>query len=249
MRLLMMADGEVGSRSLDWLIQAHPEDLAVVVAASENELAKRARGAGCATFVGTDSAEIASFCGEVGDLDLGVLAWWPKLVKPPLIGLPAQGFINFHPSLLPFNRGKHYNFWALVERAPFGVSLHFIDSGVDSGDVVAQRRLSYDWTDTGGTLHRRACDAMFELFRDTYPALRSGDIPRTAQDLSAGSFHRASEIEAASRIELDRSYPARELLDRLRARTFPGYPACRFEDGGETYEVRVEITKVENERT
>ncbi len=52
------------------------------------------------------------------------------------------------------------------------------------------------------------------------------------------------ELQPASRIDLDRQSSARQLLNLLRARTFPGYPACHFEDKGEMYEVRVDIRRL-----
>jgi len=146
--------------------------------------------------------------------------------------------------LLPFNRGKNYNFWALVEQAPFGVSLHIVDEGVDSGDVIAQKQITYDWEDTGATLYEKAASSMIELFMATYPEIREERIARIPQDLSKGSFHRANELEDASRIDIEASYRARDLLNLLRARTFPGYPACSFrEKNGEEFEVRVEIRR------
>jgi hypothetical protein len=44
-------------------------------------------------------------------------------------------------------------------------------------------------------------------------------------------------------IDLEKTYTARDLLNLLRARTFPGYRACTFSDGEASYEVRVEIKR------
>jgi methionyl-tRNA formyltransferase len=176
-------------------------------------------------------------------IDIGVLAWWPKLIKQPLIGMPKHGFINTHPSMLPHNRGKHYNFWTIVEQAPFGVSLHMIDDGIDSGDVIAQNPIHYGWEDNGETLYGKAQESMVRLFRDVYPDIRSLDFPRQKQNLSLGSFHRAAELDSACRIEIDRNYRARDILNLLRARTFAGHPACWFCDKGEMFEVRIDIKR------
>ena len=178
--------------------------------------------------------------------DLGILAWWPHILREPQLSIPRLGWLNFHPSLLPYNRGKHYNFWAIVEQAPFGVTLHWIDAGVDSGDIAFQRALPVGWEDTGATLYAAAQQAMIELFEESWPAIRDGRIPRAPQS-DAGSFHRASELDAASRIDLEASYRARDLLNLLRARTFPPYPAAWFVDDGVRYEVRVEIRKAEDD--
>lgn len=177
------------------------------------------------------------------EIDLGILAWWPYLIRQPVISAPRNGFLNLHPSLLPFNRGKHYNFWALVEQCPFGVSIHFVDEGIDSGDIAFQRALSVGWEDSGETLYRRAQTEIAALFAESFPRIARGDIPRIKQDLRTGSLHYAHELEAASRIDLELPQAPRALLNLLRARTFPPHPAAWFEADGERYEVRISITR------
>src|SRR5690606_1823691 len=130
----------------------------------------------------------------------------------------------------------------------FGVSLHRVDPGVDTGPIVAQRRIEYDWEDTGGTLFRRASAAMLDLVKEAYPTLRELNFKLEPQPEGVGSYHESAELDEASRIELDRTYTGRDLLNLLRARTFPPYPACYFSEGGTRYEVRVEITRKESAR-
>lgn len=246
MKLLLCADHKVGLEITRILIDEYVEDLAMVVTVEENEIFHVAKTAQVPVRVFATSDELVTHL-EGLTVDLGVLAWWPKLIATPLLDIPRGGFINTHPSLLPYNRGKHYNFWAIIEEAPFGVSLHRVDAGIDTGDIVAQAEIEYDWCDTGGSLYQKAQDAMVDLFRMTYPMLRQGDIPSRPQDLAKGSFHKSGELESASRIDLDASYRGREILNRLRARTFHGYPGCWFEENGNRYEVRIEIRRIENE--
>lgn len=175
--------------------------------------------------------------------DLILLAWWPNIIREPLISLPRLGVLNMHPSLLPHCRGKNPNFWAIVEQRPFGVTLHWVDRTVDGGDIAFQREIPVRWTDTGGSLHRQALDAMVALFADNLPAILSGDLPRRPQDKAAGSFHLQRELDPASEIRLEDQYSGRDLLNLLRARSYPPYPACWFSDGDETFEVRVEVTR------
>jgi len=99
--------------------------------------------------------------------------------------------------------------------------------------------------DTGGSLYHNAQREVVTLFRESYPALDDGRLPRQHQDLQAGSLHKAREPDPDSRIGLIARYTARELLNRLRARTFGGHPACRFDDGGDSYEVRTDIRRFE----
>jgi methionyl-tRNA formyltransferase len=243
--VLLLADGAVGASCVDWLLANHRADIGLVVTTADNAISAAARQAGVATATFENSEQLAAHIGERGlEPDLGLLLWWPRIIKPPLIGLPNIGFVNTHPSLLPYNRGKHYNFWAIVEQAPFGVTLHRVDEGVDTGPILAQMPLEHGWEDTGETLYLRARAAMIDLVKASYPALRDGALTPRPRDAAQGSFHKASELEPASRIALDAPTTARDLLNRLRARTFPGYPGCRFEEDGRTYEVTVSIKDV-----
>lgn len=174
---------------------------------------------------------------------MGVLAWWPYILTPPLLTLPPRGWLNFHPSLLPYNRGKHPNFWTLVDETPAGVTLHWIDAGVDSGAVVAQATVDVSWLDTGETLYRRCQKRIVQLFEETFDDIVAGRLTARPQSPTEGTFHHSRELDPASRIELDRSYTARRLLNILRARTFPPHPGATFTDQGKTYTVRISITE------
>lgn len=242
MKLVLLADNEVGLRIAQYLLASYPEDLSLVVTMQKNEIyhAAEARGIPVCVF---DSAD--SVISKMPDgFDLGVLAWWPKILSGPLLEVPQYGFVNTHPSLLPYNRGKHYNFWALVEQAPFGVTLHRVDSRVDTGDIVAQQEIPYGWCDNGGTLYFKAQAAMVSLFCQTYPILRTGHFDSKPQNKEMGSYHHSSEIDQASKIDLNCMYRGRDLINLLRARTFEGYPGCWFEEDGNRYEISIKVRKV-----
>lgn len=214
-------------------------------AAQYRERIQEAAGIGSARVLNSDQLYTPHSVERIRDLelDLIILAWWPYILKEPLISLPHLGCLNFHPSLLPYNRGKHYNFWAIVEEAPFGVTLHFVNEAIDAGDIAFQARIETSWEDTGQTLYEKAQQRIVRLFRDVFDDILAGQIPRIPQEENLATFHFARELESAARIDLDRTYTARELLNILRARTFPPHPAAWFEADGERYEVRVQITR------
>lgn len=242
MNLIVLADGAVGLKIVQGLLQAWAGDIGLVVTTGPGTIRDLAIESGKETLIFQSEEELLRDCAERRlAFDLGLLAWWPKIVRESLLSLPVQGFLNTHPSLLPFNRGKHYNFWALVEQAPFGVTLHRVNTGVDTGEIVVQKPIDYGWEDTGKTLYEKASSAVVDLVLDAYPSLRSGF--HSWPQPEGGTFHRASELDSASRIDLDKSYTGRELLNLLRARTFPPHPACWFKDGDDEYEVRIEIGK------
>lgn len=242
MNNILFADGHVGLEIAEFLIQNFKEDLALIITIEENNIFRKAQNFGVQTLVFTTSDELINKL--PADLDFGLLAWWPKLIPKTLIECAKYGFINTHPSFLPFNKGKNYNFWALVEQNPFGVSLHQVDEGIDTGPILAQREIYYDWTDTGETLFNKAQSKIIELFTETYPKIRSGKVVFKKQNESEGSFHFASEMDAVSKIDLDKYYKSRDLINLLRARTFEGYPGCWFMENEEKYEISIKVKKV-----
>lgn len=245
MKFLILAHSKVGYEITNWLVENYNEDISLVVTIEEDDISQlcRKNHIPCIMFHSNESL-VKFFQKKEFQFDFGLLLWWPKIVKPPLLEYPNNGFINTHPSLLPNNRGKHPNFWAIVEELPFGVTLHFIDDGVDTGDIIFERPIPYTWENTGKDLYVKALRNMVDLFIESYPLIREKKFERKKQHPEEGSFHLAEELESASRIDLTRKYPARKLINLLRARSFKGHPACWFEDSTGKYEIRVEIKRL-----
>ncbi len=177
---------------------------------------------------------------------VGILAWWPHILKGRILTIPRRGWLNFHPSYLPYDRGKHPNFWCLVDGTPCGVSLQYIDKGIDTGDIVAQKRLNVSWEDTGETVYHKSRDLIFELFKEKYDEIIAGRLSGIRQDPKSGSFHAANEIDQASRIDIDASYTARKLFNIVRARMFSPHPTSFFYDGNRKYSVQITIKELKD---
>ena len=243
--LLIFADGDVGVSIVFWLAKNHHADIAMIFTIAENEISKICINLGIETAVfSSDEKTLEEITERNISPKLGFLVWWPKIVTAKIISMTDFGFINTHPSLLPYARGKNYNFWTLVECSPFGVSMHCVEEGIDCGDIVAQRKIEYNWEDTGGTLFRKAKTAMLELFSENFERLRDLDFMPIKQNISEGTFHFGKEMDIASQVFLEQEYSARRLLNLLRARTMEGFPACYFHEDGQKYEVRIAVKKL-----
>lgn len=239
-RLLVLASGEVGAEAVG-LLRNHFGKMSICVIWDRTSSVP----APDACFLEISPQELDSEM--LPKLDLGVLAWWPAIVPPDVLETSHLGFLNIHPSLLPYGRGKDPNFWCLVEGTPFGVTVHKASSRVDLGPVVLQEEIPVTWESTGGSLHALATMvAPHVLFQGCLQYLAA---PDEVTDLNFGSTRpprRRAELDPASLIQLDSPYTARQLLNLLRARTFPGFPGCHFvDDEGRTYEVRIEISAAE----
>jgi methionyl-tRNA formyltransferase len=113
------------------------------------------------------------------------------LRRPVLERLPDR-VVNLHISYLPFNRGADPTLWSVIEDTPAGATIHYVDEGVDTGDVIVQRRVALADGDTLATAYAALQDALAELFRAHWPAIRAGTCPRTPQE-GEGSSHRVTE--------------------------------------------------------
>jgi methionyl-tRNA formyltransferase len=171
---------------------------------------------------------------------------FPLIIPRVVLNLPTVGVLNLHPAFLPYNRGWHNSAWALLENTPYGGTLHFMNEGVDTGDIVHQKRVTVMPDDTGNSLYQKALRTEVETFIEAWPLLLSGHPPRTAQDGSVGTAHKKRDLAASGvqRLDLDETTTGRALLDRLRALTTNSpAEAAYFEENGVRYRIRVTIEK------
>jgi methionyl-tRNA formyltransferase len=239
----LFADGVVGSKVVDFLLINHRDDVGFICLTSfESSIFSQCTALGFEVkkiFVHDDFNPHS--LNSV--FDYFILAWWPYIVKPALFKVPKVGTINFHPSYLPYNKGKHPSFWNIIEEVPYGITLHFVDDGIDSGDILFQKEIKKDWSDTGGTLYEKALQAIVQLFIDNYDDIKYGRYTKKKQP-NGGSFHYAKELKNHLKLDLDKTFTVREFLNLLRAKEFPDSPQCYFYDENNKYEIRISIRKL-----
>lgn len=165
-------------------------------------------------------------------VDLMLLIWWPDIIKQTAIESARIGWLNMHPALLPYGRGKHPYYWSIVEEKPFGATLHLINEGIDTGPIIFQKEVPVLFTDTGESIYPKAFEALYELFEEHLSEIMTLSFKAVAQDDSQATFHWAKELEPHSEIHLDKEYTAKDLINRLRGRSFSkGASAFCYKDG------------------
>jgi methionyl-tRNA formyltransferase len=97
--------------------------------------------------------------------------------------------------LLPYNKGADPNLWSFLEDTPKGVSIHFIDKGVDTGDILAQREIIVPANATLRTSYDALSKTIEHLFMETWPRIREGKQKWHSQSEN-GSKHRLKEKAA-----------------------------------------------------
>jgi methionyl-tRNA formyltransferase len=67
-----------------------------------------------------------------------------KIISENIIKKLKKPIFNIHLSYLPFNRGAHPNFWSFIENTPAGVSIHKINKGIDTGNVILRKKIYFN---------------------------------------------------------------------------------------------------------
>jgi phosphoribosylglycinamide formyltransferase-1 len=108
-------------------------------------------------------------------VDLVVLAGYMRLVKQPLLDAFPRRIINIHPSLLPQFPGIESWKQALAAGATVtGCTVHYVDAGMDTGEIIAQREVPVLPGDTPETLHARIQIAEHEIYPEVIRRLAAG---------------------------------------------------------------------------
>ena len=176
---------------------------------------------------------------------------FPYLINKEILNIPKIGFLNLHPSFLPFNRGWHTPSWAILDKTPIGATLHFMSEGLDAGDVIHQIRLNITSCDTANSLYQKLKELELKVFIEALPGLISGTFERTPLNISNGTVHKQRELfnSEIQRIDINRLYKGGDLLDKLRALTTNNWnEAAYFEHNQKKYRVRIEIIEDELSR-
>lgn len=170
-----------------------------------------------------------------------ITVYWPELVPEELIACAKQGTVNFHPSLLPLNRGWHPYVHNILEGSPAGVTLHELAKKADSGRVWAQSEVKVLPWDTAWTLRHRLGDALIMLFRKTWPEIADGIVRPTPQDEGKATYHKRSEVLGDHPFDLDAPTTMREALRTLRAYSYGSMGYACYDEGGRRIYVKAEL--------
>ncbi|MEE4538168.1 MAG: formyltransferase family protein [Erythrobacter sp.] len=140
---------------------------------------------------------------EMPATDIGLAIRFDQLLTSAHRARFAHGVLNLHGAPLPDMRGSLCEVAAILERRiEFGVSLHVMEDGVDTGPLLCVERFAIPTGATAGELLREANRRGVELVETYLVPFVRGDIDPTPQDLSRGRSYRRSEVlEQAARLD------------------------------------------------
>lgn len=219
MRIVVHGQQAFGKAVLEALLE-RGEDVVAVYAPPEggrpDPLAEAAVAAGLplvrpASF--KDPAVLEEF--RAFSSDLQVMAFVTLIVPAELLAAPTHGTIQYHPSLLPLHRGRSAINWPVIKgETETGLTVFWPDGGIDTGDVLLQRRTPISDSDTLGSVY---FDRLFPMGVDALVEavglVEAGSAPRLPQDESLATYESPCE-KANARIDWGK--PCRQLFDLVR---------------------------------
>lgn len=156
--------------------------------------------------------EVRRWLGEMA-VDVVCVACWDRIIPASALAIPRYGFLNVHPSLLPFYRGPYPLFWQFREgERATGVTVHWMDGGLDTGDIAGQRELLFEDGMRGAEAEALCATAGASLAADVLEALGRGQQVRERQTEGGSYFGRPS----AADFSVDAGWHVRRAFNFMR---------------------------------
>ena len=148
------------------------------------------------------------------DPDIFIVCGYQFFLPEEIISLPPMGTLNFHASLLPRHSGMHPGFWTIYYGDKYsGMVVHFMDNGIDTGDIAYHSKVPVKIGDTIEALYERIYKTCPELVEKLILDMENDVIPRTPQNYSDYLYN--YEIVEKD-FELDFRQPAEILMSRIK---------------------------------
>jgi methionyl-tRNA formyltransferase len=223
MKILFFGDGPWATDSLLRLHEAGWTIQGVVIRTrpTDSSLAEAAKRLGLEVWQ-PPNVNRQEFVEQVAQLnpELCLSVSYDQILGRAIRQVAPQGMVNFHAGKLPFYRGRSIINWAIINgETEIGLTAHYVDEGIDTGDIILQRTLPIGWTETYGDVLAKVVFALPDLVVETVNQMADGRAQRQPQSHLPGSYFAA---RGTGDEWLDWSESSRNLHNKVRAITHPG---------------------------
>lgn len=167
------------------------------------------------------------------DADIYVVAAFGQILPQEVLDIPKYGCVNIHASLLPKYRGAAPIQQSIIDGEEYtGVTIMQMDAGMDTGDILTQKKVEITDEETGGSLFDKLSKVGAELIVETLPMIERGEITPVKQDeeLSSKCGRLSKEM---GRINWNMS--AKNISNLVRA--LNPWPSCFTKIDGKTLKI------------
>tara|TARA_X000000368_G_C23049280_1_gene720561 strand:- start:2549 stop:3307 length:759 start_codon:yes stop_codon:yes gene_type:complete len=162
---------------------------------------------------------------SIRDIDIAISVQYHKILKQKDIDVASELTVNLHMAPVPEYRGcNQFSFAIINDEKYFGTTLHMIDTGVDSGDILFERRFPIPNNIDVETLYNKTFEESITLFDDNLHKIISGDYSPKTQEVKINRkqyFYKRKDIENIKKIDL--SWNEEKISRYFRATSMPGF--------------------------
>lgn len=159
---------------------------------------------------------------------------YPEIFRQDFIGIFPNGCINFHPAILPRYRGRYPTVWPILYGDRFaGYTMHYIDRGIDTGDIIDIARIGIGDGDTGYSLYNKMTRLIPVLLKRYLFRVAAKRVPATPQ--IKGTSRYFSRLPNNGEIDWERKAP--EIQRFIRALRHPYFECAFVRRGGKKIEI------------
>ncbi|WP_026487203.1 methionyl-tRNA formyltransferase [Caldanaerobius polysaccharolyticus] len=176
--------------------------------------------------------------------DLIVVVAYGKILRKEVLDIPRYGCINVHASLLPKYRGAAPINWAIINGEKHtGITTMYMDTGLDTGDIILQEVVDIGENDTAGSLHDRLKDVGAKVLCDTLRLIEQGKAVRVPQDDNSSTYAPALDKDTG---RIDWTKRAVDIVNLIRG-TNP-WPGAYTRYGGQVLKIwRAQVVQCSKE--
>ncbi len=164
------------------------------------------------------------------DCDLFVSMSFNQIFKKEILLVPKLGVINCHAGSLPFYRGRNVLNWVLInDEKEFGITVHFVDEGIDTGDIIQQKKFPITDNDDYGTILALAHTECAKVLFETLKSIRDNNYSRRKQsEIHPVGFYCGGRTVGDEIINWNQT--SRDIFNFVRAVSNPGPMATAFKN-------------------
>lgn len=244
MKIGYFADGPWGHLTLEKLLNDPTIDIAFIVPRNDTKdsfLKEKAEEYSidylCPVKVNSD--EFYDLAKKY-DCDLFVSMSYNQIFRERIYTLPKYKTINCHAGKLPYYRGRNILNWALInDEKEFGITVHYVNDGIDTGDIIVQQTYPITDTDDYSTLLKVAYKECPKLLYQAIKKIQSGDLEAVDQN-TISKYGLYCGIRTIGDEIIDWNSTSREIFNFVRAICSPGPRALTWCNGEEVYINKVE---------
>jgi methionyl-tRNA formyltransferase len=230
-RIGYFADGPWSHKAIEKIVASDFLEVAFIVPRFESQdpILKQWAEKLSVPYIPCQNVNEKSFIDSISkhNADILVSMSFNQILKTDILELSPLGFINCHAGSLPFYRGRNPLNWALINgESSFGITVHFIDEGIDTGDIIAQKKYPITDSDNYASLLEMAIDECAEVLYMALNNIHKGKC----EPITQSSVHPVGTyfgIRTNGDEILNFSWSARRIFNFIRAISCPG-PGARF---------------------